>query len=189
MGTTAAIRRKFSASNFWKDCVKYNCTGSQYIGEICRLKIKLAKMEDKRILQILAGPETDRRRDEAQSSCDVGKRAQSRVVEAVRREIRHQASRRAVRVDRRKLEYQWVHVLHFPGFHYLNFWGKICSLTWNDEIKRIENRCIWWWFLNYGFHGFTDKTGGKGMRVGENSTYRRKLYLYTTLVITHFPFF
>ncbi|CAD6189220.1 unnamed protein product [Caenorhabditis auriculariae] len=36
LGTTVVIRKKFSASNFWKDCVKYNCTASQYIGEICR---------------------------------------------------------------------------------------------------------------------------------------------------------
>ncbi|ETN84951.1 hypothetical protein NECAME_01513 [Necator americanus] len=36
-GTSAVIRKKFSASNFWKDCVKFNCTASQYIGEICRL--------------------------------------------------------------------------------------------------------------------------------------------------------
>lgn len=35
-GTTVVIRKKFSASKFWKDCVKYNCTASQYIGEICR---------------------------------------------------------------------------------------------------------------------------------------------------------
>lgn len=25
-GITVVIRRKFSASNFWKDCIKYNCT-------------------------------------------------------------------------------------------------------------------------------------------------------------------
>lgn len=35
-GCTLAVRRKFSASNFWSDCVKYNCTVVQYIGEICR---------------------------------------------------------------------------------------------------------------------------------------------------------
>eukprot|EP00058_Branchiostoma_floridae_P009386 XP_002594874.1 hypothetical protein BRAFLDRAFT_86042 [Branchiostoma floridae] len=35
-GMTVAVRRKFSASNFWDDCVKYNCTVIQYIGEICR---------------------------------------------------------------------------------------------------------------------------------------------------------
>ncbi|KHJ97915.1 AMP-binding enzyme [Oesophagostomum dentatum] len=35
-GSCCVIRKKFSASNFWKDCVKYQCTASQYIGEICR---------------------------------------------------------------------------------------------------------------------------------------------------------
>uniref|UniRef100_A0A914R1J5 AMP-dependent synthetase/ligase domain-containing protein n=1 Tax=Parascaris equorum TaxID=6256 RepID=A0A914R1J5_PAREQ len=35
-GCTSVVRRKFSASNFWKDCLKYDCTVSQYIGEICR---------------------------------------------------------------------------------------------------------------------------------------------------------
>ena len=35
-GSTMALRKKFSASNFWTDCIKYNCTVAQYIGEICR---------------------------------------------------------------------------------------------------------------------------------------------------------
>lgn len=35
-GSTMAIRRKFSATNFWTDCIKYRCTVAQYIGEICR---------------------------------------------------------------------------------------------------------------------------------------------------------
>ncbi|XP_067662687.1 long-chain fatty acid transport protein 4-like [Haliotis asinina] len=35
-GTTVVIRKKFSASQFWSDCAKYNCTIAQYIGEICR---------------------------------------------------------------------------------------------------------------------------------------------------------
>ncbi|XP_064649666.1 long-chain fatty acid transport protein 4-like [Lineus longissimus] len=35
-GNTLVIRKKFSASNFWTDCVRYNCTVVQYIGEICR---------------------------------------------------------------------------------------------------------------------------------------------------------
>ncbi|KAL8596763.1 hypothetical protein ACOMHN_053859 [Nucella lapillus] len=35
-GATIVIRRKFSASQFWSDCVKYRCTVAQYIGEICR---------------------------------------------------------------------------------------------------------------------------------------------------------
>lgn len=35
-GLTVAIRKKFSASNFWPDCTKYKCTCAQYIGELCR---------------------------------------------------------------------------------------------------------------------------------------------------------
>lgn len=35
-GCSACIRTKFSARNFWTDCKKYECTVSQYIGEICR---------------------------------------------------------------------------------------------------------------------------------------------------------
>lgn len=38
-GCTVVLRKKFSASNFWKDCVRYDCTVGQYIGEICRLFI------------------------------------------------------------------------------------------------------------------------------------------------------
>lgn len=35
-GLTVVVKKKFSASRFWEDCVKYNCTVVQYIGEICR---------------------------------------------------------------------------------------------------------------------------------------------------------
>lgn len=35
-GATCVLRRKFSASQFWKDCLKYNVTVVQYIGELCR---------------------------------------------------------------------------------------------------------------------------------------------------------
>lgn len=31
-GCSVAILTKFSASSFWRDCVRYNCTASQYIG-------------------------------------------------------------------------------------------------------------------------------------------------------------
>ena len=42
------IRKKFSASNFWSDCIKYDCTAAQYIGEICRyLLAQPAKTEDR----------------------------------------------------------------------------------------------------------------------------------------------
>ncbi|KAF7653150.1 hypothetical protein LDENG_00086810 [Lucifuga dentata] len=35
-GLTVVVKKKFSASLFWEDCIKYNCTVVQYIGEICR---------------------------------------------------------------------------------------------------------------------------------------------------------
>ena len=35
-GNTIVIRDKFSASKFWSDCIKFECTAAQYIGEICR---------------------------------------------------------------------------------------------------------------------------------------------------------
>lgn len=35
-GLTVVVKRKFSASRFWDDCAKFNCTVIQYIGEICR---------------------------------------------------------------------------------------------------------------------------------------------------------
>ena len=30
------LRKKFSASNFWKECIKYNVTAFAYVGEVCR---------------------------------------------------------------------------------------------------------------------------------------------------------
>ncbi|XP_043274832.1 long-chain fatty acid transport protein 4 isoform X2 [Venturia canescens] len=35
-GSTVVIRKKFSASSYFPDCVKYKCTVAQYIGEMCR---------------------------------------------------------------------------------------------------------------------------------------------------------
>uniref|UniRef100_A0A915DDR9 Very long-chain fatty acid transport protein n=1 Tax=Ditylenchus dipsaci TaxID=166011 RepID=A0A915DDR9_9BILA len=56
-GITAVIRSKFSASNFWKDCVRYDCTCSQYIGEICRylLAQKFTPEERQHRVRILYG--------------------------------------------------------------------------------------------------------------------------------------
>ncbi|XP_075166089.1 fatty acid transport protein 3 [Haematobia irritans] len=46
-GCTVALRRKFSVSNFWKDCIKFNATAAQYIGELCRYLLSApAKPED-----------------------------------------------------------------------------------------------------------------------------------------------
>ncbi|CAK9291619.1 unnamed protein product [Gordionus sp. m RMFG-2023] len=36
LGSTVVIKKKFSATSFWDDCIKYNCTVAQYIGETCR---------------------------------------------------------------------------------------------------------------------------------------------------------
>lgn len=35
-GATCVLKKKFSASQFWSDCKKYNVTVIQYIGELCR---------------------------------------------------------------------------------------------------------------------------------------------------------
>ncbi|XP_054002850.1 long-chain fatty acid transport protein 4 [Hylaeus anthracinus] len=35
-GATVVLRKRFSASKFWPDCVHYECTIAQYIGELCR---------------------------------------------------------------------------------------------------------------------------------------------------------
>ena len=35
-GATLVFRKKFSASHFTSDCLKYQCTSMQYIGELCR---------------------------------------------------------------------------------------------------------------------------------------------------------
>ncbi|XP_070518969.1 long-chain fatty acid transport protein 1 isoform X3 [Cardiocondyla obscurior] len=35
-GVTVVLRRKFSASKYWSECIHYECTVAQYIGEICR---------------------------------------------------------------------------------------------------------------------------------------------------------
>uniref|UniRef100_A0A915LXA7 Long-chain-fatty-acid--CoA ligase n=1 Tax=Meloidogyne javanica TaxID=6303 RepID=A0A915LXA7_MELJA len=42
-GCTIVIRQKFSASHFWNDCRKFNCTIAIYIGEICRYLITQPK--------------------------------------------------------------------------------------------------------------------------------------------------
>lgn len=48
-GMSMALRKKFSASNFWSDCIKYKCTSAQYIGELCRfLLLTPPKPEDTR---------------------------------------------------------------------------------------------------------------------------------------------
>lgn len=35
-GCTIVLRKKFSATNFWKECIQYNVTAFSYVGEVCR---------------------------------------------------------------------------------------------------------------------------------------------------------
>jgi acyl-CoA synthetase (AMP-forming)/AMP-acid ligase II len=44
-GVTIVLRRKFSASNFWRDCIKYECTAFCYVGEICRYLLNQPESE------------------------------------------------------------------------------------------------------------------------------------------------
>ena len=38
-GGTVVLRKKFSASNFWKECIEFKCTAFIYVGEICRFLV------------------------------------------------------------------------------------------------------------------------------------------------------
>ncbi|XP_060517576.1 long-chain fatty acid transport protein 4-like isoform X2 [Cylas formicarius] len=42
-GSTVVIRKKFSASSYFPDCKKYNCTIAQYIGEMCRYVLSVPR--------------------------------------------------------------------------------------------------------------------------------------------------
>lgn len=56
-GCTFVLREKFSASNFWSDCVKFNCTAAQYIGEICRYLLvqPVSQMDQKHKVRVMFG--------------------------------------------------------------------------------------------------------------------------------------
>jgi fatty-acyl-CoA synthase len=47
-GATAVLARKFSATRFWEDCVNYNVTMFQYIGELCRYLLNSPAHPDER---------------------------------------------------------------------------------------------------------------------------------------------
>lgn len=51
-GVTMALRKKFSASNFWTDCIRYKCTTAQYIGELCRFLLLTPKKEEENQHQV-----------------------------------------------------------------------------------------------------------------------------------------
>jgi len=56
-GASITLRSKFSATKFWSDCVRYNCTAAVYIGEICRylLNTKECPEEKQHHLRLMFG--------------------------------------------------------------------------------------------------------------------------------------
>ncbi|XP_021121898.1 long-chain fatty acid transport protein 6 isoform X2 [Heterocephalus glaber] len=52
LGATCVLKKKFSASQFWNDCKKYNVTVFQYIGELCRYLCKQPKREGEKYHQV-----------------------------------------------------------------------------------------------------------------------------------------
>nr|XP_048275423.1 long-chain fatty acid transport protein 6 [Myodes glareolus] len=52
LGATCVLKKKFSASQFWNDCKKYNVTVFQYIGELCRYLCKQPQREGERDHQV-----------------------------------------------------------------------------------------------------------------------------------------
>ncbi|KAL7668817.1 hypothetical protein ACOME3_009501 [Neoechinorhynchus agilis] len=57
LGARVVIRTKFSARNFWRDCVIYQCTAFIYIGELCGyiLATKYSPYEELHTLRIAVG--------------------------------------------------------------------------------------------------------------------------------------
>ncbi|QQO15658.1 long-chain-acyl-CoA synthetase [Bradyrhizobium diazoefficiens] len=56
-GGSVVIAEKFSASNFWPDIVRHDCTLLQYIGELCRylLKAPPSEYENRHRLRLICG--------------------------------------------------------------------------------------------------------------------------------------
>ncbi|VDK43506.1 unnamed protein product [Anisakis simplex] len=50
--STCVIRKKFSASNFWIDCINYECTVSQYIGEMCRYLLAQKEIPEEKLHKV-----------------------------------------------------------------------------------------------------------------------------------------
>jgi fatty-acyl-CoA synthase len=56
-GASVVLADKFSASHFWSDIVRWDCTLFQYIGELCRylLKAPLSELENSHRLRLACG--------------------------------------------------------------------------------------------------------------------------------------
>ncbi|SHH95787.1 long-chain-acyl-CoA synthetase [Bradyrhizobium erythrophlei] len=56
-GASVVLAEKFSASQFWSDIVRWDCTLFQYIGELCRylLKAPVSELENRHRLRLACG--------------------------------------------------------------------------------------------------------------------------------------
>ncbi len=56
-GSTVVLKRKFSAKSFIPDIREYNCTGFQYIGELCRylLSVPPTPFDSKHKIRVAVG--------------------------------------------------------------------------------------------------------------------------------------
>ncbi|NXN71612.1 S27A6 protein, partial [Himantopus himantopus] len=52
LGATCVLKKKFSASQFWNDCRKYNVTVFLYIGELCRYLCNQPSKEEDRVHKV-----------------------------------------------------------------------------------------------------------------------------------------
>ncbi|CAL1568194.1 unnamed protein product [Knipowitschia caucasica] len=63
LGATCVLKKKFSASQFWADCRKYNVTIFQYIGELCRYLCNQPKTELDKVHKVRMGVGNGLRQD------------------------------------------------------------------------------------------------------------------------------
>ncbi|XP_023253685.1 very long-chain acyl-CoA synthetase-like isoform X1 [Seriola lalandi dorsalis] len=52
LGATCVLKKKFSASQFWKECVQHKVTVVQYIGELCRYLVNHPVVPEERIHRV-----------------------------------------------------------------------------------------------------------------------------------------
>uniref|UniRef100_A0A8C6WG89 long-chain-fatty-acid--CoA ligase n=1 Tax=Neogobius melanostomus TaxID=47308 RepID=A0A8C6WG89_9GOBI len=63
LGATCVLKKKFSASQFWKDCRQHNVTIFQYIGELCRYLSNHPKTELDKVHKVRMGVGNGLRQD------------------------------------------------------------------------------------------------------------------------------
>ncbi|XP_078127895.1 long-chain fatty acid transport protein 6 [Sander vitreus] len=63
LGATCILKKKFSASQFWKDCRKHDVTVFQYIGELCRYLCNQPKTDEDKVHKVRMGVGNGLRQD------------------------------------------------------------------------------------------------------------------------------